>query len=161
MSQARSPDIEALLRPLPDRHKLALQWFLDHADSIQPWPKPQEDEILVATRAKGIYKPRWSDYALSVREVPGQYPDAVPVVNPDGSWRYTYHQENLDPDARDMEYTNRALMACYHDRVPVGAMRQVSPKPQVRYHILGLALIEDWVKGFFTLAGLTPLSLPP
>jgi len=59
--------LEELLKRLPDQHRLALEWFIEHADSDQPWPAPLPDGSLLVTRAKGIYKPNWSRYALSVR----------------------------------------------------------------------------------------------
>jgi hypothetical protein len=56
-----------VLDPLSPIHKYALQWFIDNADTVGPWPSPIGAGIYLATRAKGIYKPRWSRYALSVR----------------------------------------------------------------------------------------------
>jgi len=66
------------------------------------------------------------------------------VLRTDGTWLYAYFQENDDPNARDQEFTNRALMSCLRDRVPVGVMRQVSLKPDVCYRVLGLALVTGW-----------------
>lgn len=73
----------------------------------------------------------------------------------DGTWRYMYFQEGSDPTARDAEFTNKGLMACRRDGVPVGVMRQVSGKPNVRYDILGLALVVSWERGYFHLEGIT------
>ena len=53
---------------LPARHRSALSWFEEHAGTVQRWPAPLSDETLLASKAKGIYKPRWSEYALSVRQ---------------------------------------------------------------------------------------------
>jgi len=39
---------------------------------------------------------------------------------PDGSWVYPYFQENRDPAQRDKEATNRGLVKCMSDGVPVG-----------------------------------------
>lgn len=158
MSNSSSEALLSLLESLPVQHRRALQWFHDHADSVESWLAPLQGDVLLATRAKGIYKPRWSKYALSVREVPGQYPDTPPQVRVDVTWTYLYHQESFDPDARDNEPTNRALLANHDDRAPVGVMRSVSGRPHVRYHVLGLALVEGWEKGVFHLAGLTHLS---
>jgi putative restriction endonuclease len=72
----------------------------------------------------------------------------------DGAWQYAYFQENRDPKERDAEYTNAGLLACMRDRVPVGVMRQVKPKPNVRYLILGIALVARWKDGYFLLEGL-------
>ncbi len=79
--------LDELLSRLPERHRTALSWFLEHAGREEPWPLPLSDGTLVATRAKGIYKPNWTDYALSVRQaLDGPYADREPVVRPDGSW---------------------------------------------------------------------------
>lgn len=145
---------------LTARHREALEWFLNLTGRVVPWPDPLPDGTLLVTKAKGIYKPEWSEYALSVRQtLGGPYPDKDPVVRPDGTWLYAYFQENDDPNARDQEYTNRALMACLRDRVPVGVMRQVSPKPNVRYRVLGLALVTSWDGGYFYLEGFSPQGL--
>jgi hypothetical protein len=138
----------------------ALCWFLEHQGSEQRWPHSlllPEGETLLSSKAKGIYKPRWLPYALSVRESLGEYyPDREPKKRPDGSWEYHYFQENEDPKARDNEYTNRGMMACKRDGVPVGVMRQTKPKPNPRYKVLGLALVTDWREGYFILEGFPP-----
>lgn len=146
--------LQESLQNLSLQHRSALQWFVDHADSVQPWPGELPDGTLLVTKAKGIYKPKWSDYALSVRQtLGGPYPDKDPVVREDGSWRYEYYQEGDDPTARDAEYTNKGLMACWKDHVPVGVMRQVRGKPNVRYRVLGVALVASWDNGYFQLEG--------
>lgn len=152
--------LDDLLEPLQQRHRLALRWFFDHAGTIKPWPRPLSvpgGEILLASRAKGIYKPGWSSYALSVRQVlDSPYGDKPVEPRPDGTWLYRYFQENIDPLLRDKEFTNRGLLECLRDSVPVGVMRQVSGKPRVRYQILGLARVADWDGGYFFLEGFSP-----
>ena len=146
-----------VLTKLPEQHQIALRWFAERAGSDEPWPKPisgPEGDILLASKAKGIYKPSWSRYALSVRQtIGGPYPDREPLTRPDGSWVYSYFQENENPSARDSEYTNRGLIECWQDRVPVGVMRQISRDPTVRYRILGLAMVNGWDGGYFFLEG--------
>lgn len=149
----KSP-LENAFAGLPDQHRNALRWFAKHAGTVQPWPGSLDDGTLLATKAKGIYKPAWSDYALSVRQTIGSpYSDKEPIRRADGTWQYLYFQENSDPTARDAEYTNKGLLACRRDGVPVGVMRQVSAKPGVRYNILGLALVASWDGGYFHLEG--------
>jgi putative restriction endonuclease len=146
--------LKELLKRLPDQHRLALGWFIEHADSDQPWPAPLPNGTLLVTRAKGIYKPNWSRYALSVRQtLNGPYQDLEPIWRPDGTWAYSYFQENMDPSDRDASYANLALLACCQDKVPIGVMRQVTIKPYVRYHIVGLALVSSWENGYFFLEG--------
>jgi putative restriction endonuclease len=128
---------------LPPRHRKALDWFAENAETIQKWPGPLPDGTFLASRAKGIYKPEWSKYALSIRQtLKSPYDDHEPVYDADGSWTYLYFEE----------YTNVALMDCIKDRVPIGVMRQVQDKPNVRYKVLGLAYVTGWEDGFFTLS---------
>ena len=145
------------LTVVPNRHRTALQWFVAHSGTECGWPEPlfhDGQETLLATRAKGIYKPAWSRYALSVRQtLGGTYPDLDPIVRPDGSWLYPYFQENEDPTSRDDEYTNRGLVECWHDRIPIGVLRQVKSKPEPRYLVLGVALVAGWDGGYFFLEG--------
>lgn len=149
-----------LLSRLPSRHRNALEWFQRHAGTEQPWPAAIQDtdgDTLLATRAKGIYKPSWSDYALSARQVlKSRYPEKGPHFREDGTWLYGYFQENDDPAQRDSEFTNRSLLRCRQDSVPIGVMRQTSPKPAVRYQILGLAIVARWDAGYFFFEGFGP-----
>lgn len=102
----------------------------------------------------GIYKPAWSKYALSVwQSLEKKYPDQPPVRKPDGSWVYAYYQQNRDPDRRDDFFTNRGLMKCMLDRIPVGVFRKVADKPAPRYEILGIAMVNNWDGGFFYFEG--------
>lgn len=146
-------NLNSIMALLSSKHQRALGWFVDHEGTDQPWT-PSTDNVLLVTKAKGIYKPNWMEYALSVRQVlRSPYPDHDPIYRSDGRWLYRYYQEGDDPVDRDAYYTNRALMACIRDRVPVGVLRQVSGKPVVRYHILGIALVADWRDGYFLLEG--------
>ncbi len=157
------PTLQEILASLPLRHREALSWFESHRGTRQDWP----DEIaaagestLLATKAKGIYKPGWSKYALSIRQtLGGPYPDEDPLTRADGTWSYKYFQENPDPSKRDDEFTNLGLMACLRDGVPVGVMRQAAGKPHVQYDVLGLALVAGWDDGFFFFEGFGPTGL--
>ena len=58
------------------RHTAALTWFQENAGTTQGWPGSisyrsddgASDPLLLANQPKGIYKPKWSQYALSVRQ---------------------------------------------------------------------------------------------
>lgn len=142
---------------------MGLEWFQHHAGTEQPWPESlatPDGPTFLATRAKGIYKPSWSDYALSARQVlNSRYDEMGPYPREDGTWSYGYFQENDDPEARDSEFTNRGLMRCWRDAIPVGVMRQTRPRPAVRYQILGLALVAGWDGGYFFFEGFGPKAL--
>ena len=138
---------------LSARHIEALHWFDENVGAEIGWPAPLADGTLLATKAKGIYKPRWTQYALSVRHsIRGPYPDRDLVVE-GGSWTYKYFQENLDIRSLRDEYTNRGLLACIEDGVPVGVLVQTSARPETRYQVMGLADVVRWEDGYFLLRG--------
>ena len=88
----------------------------------------------MATRAKGIYKPAWSEYALSIRSVfKGPYADGQLRGHTDGSWTLEYCQEGHGDDARSL-FTNRAQVRCAEDRVPIGVFVQQAPDSS-RIHV--------------------------
>ena len=150
-------ELDERLSGLESRHRAALHWFHERAGEVVSWPRPLPDATLLSSKAKGIYKPAWTRYALSVRQnLVSQYADREPVTRSDGTWSYRYFQENPDPNKRDDEYTNRGLLECLNDRVPVGVMRQVEPKPAPRYRVLGVAMVVDWEEGYFLLEGFSP-----
>ena len=147
-------NFEKTLSRVTEPHRSALQRFAMHAGQDRPWPGPLANGTLLATKAKGIYKPRWSKYALSVREsLGGPYSDRDLELRPHGTWSYDYYQENIDPDQRDTEYTNVGLVQCMEDGVPVGVFRQIARRPAPRYRILGLAAVVGWEAGYFQLGG--------
>ena len=130
----------------------AQQWFLQNAGRTLSWAAIKATRPLLATQAEGIYKPAGHEYALSVKEtLSGPYPDKGPVYCADGSWLYEYFQKNPDPALRDKEPTNRAMMACRNDKVPVGVMIQTKQTPGAQYKILGLAYVTGWDEGYFYL----------
>lgn len=140
----------------PD-HEAALDWFREHTGERVSWTVLQDHATngpRLVTQAKGIYKPAYTDYALSVRQtLGGPYADREVMRRADGAWTYEYFQENPDPTLRDREPTNRGLMKCLEDRVPVGVLLQVKPKPGVEYEVLGLAHVTGWSNGYFLLKG--------
>lgn len=147
---------DALAKTAGD-HRSALEWFRQRADSEETWSTIKaagETGPLLVTQAKGIYKPSGIDYALSVRQtLDSEYADKDVVRRPDGSWVYPYFQENSDPSQRDRMFTNRGLVRCMNDGVPVGVLVQTKPKPGVKYKVLGLAVVRDWRDGYFILEG--------
>lgn len=152
------------LKGLPARHAAALAWFITHRGQTVGWPQPIRvstgDEALLATKAKGIYKPAWSEYALSVREMlASPYRDLAPVMHQDGTWTYLYSQEGRGPEDAEKLYTNRGLFACMRDGVPIGVLRETPSARTVQYEVLGLALVSRWSDGLFTLEGISPTGI--
>lgn len=150
-------DLKTILPSLPYRHQVALKWFFDRSGEVRGWPGQVDidgDLTFLVTKGKGIYKPEWSQYALSVRHsLDTKYPDLDPIERSDGTWLYQYFQENEDAGSRDDEYTNVGLLKCWEDQVPVGIAIQVRRKPNSRYKILGLAQVASWDRGYFTFEG--------
>lgn len=104
---------------------------------------------------RGIYKPAGSEHALWIRQTKrGNYPDKDPQDHPDGSWTYRY-----SPEARegriDLELpTNKGLLRCQQDRIPVGVFRQVeTSRTEPSYEVLGLAFVEGFDGTYFILRG--------
>ena len=150
-------ELDPILATLDQRQAAALRWFRDNAGTEQPWPKPLAENTLLLSKAKGIYKPAWTVYALSVRQaLSGPYADRKPIIDPNGNWTYLYFQENTNPAQRDAAYTNQGLLRCQTDRIPVGVVIQISGKPRIRYHVLGLGMVTDWRDGYFKIEGITP-----
>lgn len=137
----------------PDRRQ-RVEWFVQH----RGWEVTFKDLAGLATRAKGIYKPAGWSNALSVRiMLESPYKDTAPVSRPDGTWACRYHQEGVQPEARDQLFTNKGLNACLRDRSPIGVLRQISG---LSYEVVGAALVVGWESGFFLLEGLVEEEAP-
>jgi putative restriction endonuclease len=148
---------QQLIAPLSSDHQQALRWFRDRQGQEIDWPRPLPDGLHLVTAAKGILKPKGWRYTLSVRQALGStYADHDPEEKSDGSWRYRYFQEGRNPAHRDRYFTNRGLIACMEDAVPVGVLRQTRPSPGPRYKVLGVALVHGWDNGYFLLRGIAP-----
>jgi putative restriction endonuclease len=104
---------------------------------------------------KGIYKPRGSPYALWIRQtLRGVYADKEPVINPDGSWVYDYAPEGRRGQADMTLDTNKALLRCMEDNVPIGVLRQIRTGDTSRtYEIEGLGYVTGFDGTHFRLSG--------
>jgi hypothetical protein len=74
----------------------------------------------------GIYKPAWSEYALSIVTRPGSPYDQKDevVFLEDGRWLMTYSPRSGGLDISD----NRALMRCKDEGIPFGVLKQITQK---------------------------------
>ena len=96
---------ELLIKNLKDSHKERIEWFQNNKDKeFDGWiPNTTKNELL-ATKAKGIYKPKDLDYALSIRMTKdGPYEDKI---EKNKIYTIKYFQENKNIKERDIEYTN-------------------------------------------------------
>jgi putative restriction endonuclease len=147
---------------LPAWHRQALDWFQANAGRTfaqRPFRVPGVQVNLTNPRA-GIWKPGASIYALSVIQTPaGVYADQDPTKYPDeGTWRYYYHQQGkTEAEIRGTKplYTNKALLKCREDNVPVGVI--IPGASGVGYEVLGLAYVNEFEAPYFELVG--PVSL--
>lgn len=137
--------------PLADAHLKALRWFEANAGRTVAWQELSDREPKLAIMPKGIYRPAGWRHVLSIKIIPaGRYPDEEPTLQ-DGRLRFRYHQE--EPKGADPAtyFTNLGLRNALLDRVPIGVVRQVKPKPGPLYEVLGLGQVADWQGKFFTI----------
>lgn len=94
----------------------------------------------------GIFKPAWSDYALSiVIRTTGPYEAKNEVIFlEDGRWLMAY-----SPRAGGLQVAdNRALVKCMDERIPIGVFRQLTDKTDKKlgstYRVLGLGLVTGY-----------------
>jgi hypothetical protein len=148
-------DLAPLLARLGARHRRLLEWYLARQGDAIGWPGKLDGDFL-ASKPKAIYKPAWSDYALSVRQNLGSpYADREPVEREDGTWTYEYSPE-VDPDGEsDSLFTNASLRACQADHVPVAVIREL-PEEEGKYRVHGLALVVSRTPAHFVLEGFAP-----
>lgn len=145
---------------MKSKHAEALSWFETHRGELVGWPVLLPNGQLLATQAKGIFKPAGSSYALSVKVIPGgRYPDEAIQTGADGRWLFRYHQEEPEGAQPDAYFTNRALHQNMVDAIPVGVLWQRSPKPNPKYEVVGLGAVTKWEDGFFTIEGPAPLNV--
>ena len=151
-----------MLARISAAHQRRLAWFEEHQGEVTGFPERLADGLFLAGKAKGIYKPADLTYALSIRiNLGSTYEDGAPVATPGGGWLLRYHQEGANPADRDRMFTNRGLMQCIADRVPVGVLRELGPAGhRSRYKVLGLAVPVRWSDGFFYLESLDPRAIP-
>jgi len=97
----------------------------------------------------GIFKPAWSDYALSIvikLTSPYDHKDEVIFLD-DGRWLMTYSPRSGGPNIPD----NRALQKCMDNRVPLAVFKQMTDKRDRQhgstYLVLGLGLISNYDSG--------------
>lgn len=142
--------ISKALSTLPPDHVVRLRWYEDRIGREISFPEEIGPGLHLAGKAKGIYKPKGSDYALSIRlNNSGPYQDGFTWLN-DGGWELRYAQEG-DPMRPPNElFTNRGLLKCMHNEVPVGVLEQVRTEPRSRYLVRGLATPTGWSEGVFT-----------
>lgn len=141
-------------------HARCLQWFEDHVGQEVRFDDLQADGIKLVTQFKGIFKPGWMPYVLSIRTTEqDRYTDGRVMRLDGGSWRMSYAQEEDSrfDDQRKL-FTNRAIEACMNDAIPIGVLRK--ERRQDPYEVVGLGLPIEWQDGFFTFVSYKQGSMP-
>ena len=138
-------------------HSDLLGWFSRHTGHELTWMQLLQAPSTVTISAKGIYKPKELVYALSIRQtLDSPYRDQEPDYQENGSWHYSYAQEESPRGNSADLFTNQGLKRCMDDGVPVAVLVQLSKKPNVtKYRLLGLAKVISWRDGVFTLESTT------
>ena len=141
---------DVLTNGLKQKHKLALEWFQKNKEKqFRGWVPNLDHNILLASKAKGIYKPKDLDFALSIRlSKDGPYNDQIQQEE-NGKISLKYFQENKNLNERDLEYTNVGLKKCMKETVPVGIIIQTDIKPNSKYKIMGTGIIKKWEEGYY------------
>ena len=101
MREGNVTTLDAAIAKVEGEHAEALRWFRDHAGQTVGWREIKDHADLGArlvTQAKGIYKPHYTDFALSVRQtLDSPYADKEVVRRDDGSWVYPFFQKTQTP----------------------------------------------------------------
>jgi MoxR-like ATPase len=137
-------------------HVKCLRGFEDHIGQEVRFNELEADGIKLVTQFKGIFKPEWMPYVLSIRTTEqDRYTDGRVIRQEDGSWRMTYAQEEDSrfDDQRKL-FTNRGIEACMNAGIPIGILRRERKRDP--YEVVGLGLPVKWQDGFFTFVDYKP-----
>lgn len=92
---------------------------------------------------EGIYKPKWSDHALSIASMKvNPYADKMTYL-PDGRWTIKYSAKTGGLNIA----ANVSLFNCLKDKEPVIVLEQLSTKTSkkgTQYRLMGLGLIDSY-----------------
>ncbi len=136
-------------------HLSCLKWFEDHVGQERRFHELVAHGIKLVTQFKGIYKPEWMPYVLSIRTTEqDRYEDSKIIHDNGGSWRLTYAQEEDDRYSPSNIFTNRAVADCMTARIPIGILRK--DRKEDPYEVVGLGVPVEWREGFFTFVSYRP-----
>ncbi|MDC1189105.1 hypothetical protein N8089_04860 [Flavobacteriales bacterium] len=136
-------------------HKDALCWFSNKQNSeikqqdIKGLKNFKNGKTYLLTGAKGIYKPKDMDFALSIKVLMhSPYDDEIKIYE-DGAWHIKHHKED------DNEWTNQGLINCMQNNIPVGLFYQIKERSPSIYKIYGLGLIEYFDGDYFYIKSIS------
>ena len=92
---------------------------------------------------EGIYKPNWTDHALSIRiMLESEYADEITPL-PDDRWAIRYSAKK----GGEKLAINQGLFICMKNKEPVIVLKQITDKYSrqgSRYRLMGLGLIDSY-----------------
>jgi len=144
---------------LSEAHQRGLSWFEINKNRTVPFPTAIQSGQLLATHAKGIYKPADWSHALSIRiMLKSNYKDGEFFKVEESGWVCAYHQE-LNPrnlDESENLYANLALQNCLDDKVPIGILKQTRSQKEggSEYKVIGLGAVIGKIDEYFVLCDL-------
>ena len=131
-------------------HQEILNWFVKNEAKTTKLPKEVEFEngsSFLQTQARGIFKPKWSNYIISIKTVLNSpYNDKIEVSD-DGSWSIKYHKDD------SVNWTNQALEKNMKEDIPVGLFYQTSKQPSL-YKNYGLGRINKFEDNYFFISSI-------
>ncbi|MDC1370866.1 hypothetical protein N8289_03385, partial [Flavobacteriales bacterium] len=143
------PEVKMDLTETNQLHKDALYWFSINKNKELPLADIEGEKFFrngstfLSTRAKGIYKPKTIDFALSIKVlINNPYDDVIQEFG-DGSWKIKYHKED------NVDWTNDGLVKCMEYNVPVGLFYQTKERSPSKYKICGLGIINHFDGEYF------------
>jgi len=144
---------------LSEAHQLGLSWFEINKNRTVPFPAAIESGQLLATKAKGIYKPADWSHALSIRiMLKSDYKDGEFFKVEGSGWVCAYHQELNPRNLAKSEnlYSNLALQNSLDDKVPIGILKQTQTQEDggSEYKVIGLGAVIGKIDEYFVLCDL-------
>jgi len=122
---------------LPYYGKVVIPQFLRKTSDFIP------DIDRIHPLIEGIYKPKWSEHALSIASMKeNPYADKLTYL-PDGRWIIKY---SAKAGGKELA-ANQGLFNCMRDKEPVIVLEQLSTKTSkqgTQYRLMGLGLIDDY-----------------
>ena len=141
---------------LSESHQLQLKWFEVNKGETRPLPTTVETGHLLATHARGIFKPKDWSHALSIRiMLESRYKDGEFFQIGEEGWVCAYHQQLTSTTLNDSRnsYSNLALQTCLDEQVPIGILKQVQSRDSggSKYLVIGLGAIVGKIDDYFVL----------
>ena len=136
----------------------AYEWFMDHESVVLPRrPLKQSGladgiDINLVAGMRGIHKPGGFNFALSVTSTGNSLYQDGAINQGDGTWVLNYRaQAKSNSSLTNADTYNTALRKCLQEGIPVGVFTKV--KGTSKYKCMGLAFVESYDSGVFTLHG--------